>query len=40
MFPYDAAILAAVEASPRSIADVLRILHAIDATSVDADGLK
>ncbi|MGA2120186.1 MAG: DUF5995 family protein [Bryobacteraceae bacterium] len=40
MFPYDAAILAAVEAAPRSIADVLRILHAIDATSVDADGLK
>jgi hypothetical protein len=40
MFPYDAALVAAVGAAPQSIADVLRILHAIDAASVDADGLK
>ena len=40
MFPYDAALVAAVGAAPQSIADVLRILHAFDAASVDADGLK
>jgi hypothetical protein len=40
MVPYDAALVAAVGAAPQSIADVLRILHAIDAASVDADGLK
>jgi len=40
MFPYDAVLLAAVQATARSISDVLRILQTIDATCVDADGLK
>jgi hypothetical protein len=40
MFPYDAALLAAVQAAPQSIPDVLQILQNIDATCVDGDGLK
>jgi hypothetical protein len=40
MFPYDPALLAAVQATPQSINDVLQILHTIDSTCVDADGLK
>jgi hypothetical protein len=40
MLPYDAALLATVQEVPQSIPDVLRILEAIDATCVDADGLK
>jgi hypothetical protein len=40
MFPYDAALIAAVAAAPQSIAEVLATLHAIDATCADADGLK
>jgi len=40
MFPYDAALLAAVETAPQSIAEVLRTLHAIDAICIDTDGLK
>jgi hypothetical protein len=40
MFPYDPSLLAAVETAPQSIADVLQILHAIDATCADTDGLK
>ena len=40
MFPYDAAILAAVQTKPQNIADVLKIMHAIDATCIDEDGLK
>jgi len=40
MFPYDATLLATVEATPQSIADVLGIMQAIEATCVDADGLK
>ena len=40
MFSYDAALLAAVKAAPQSVAEVLRILQAIDAACVDGDGLK
>jgi len=40
MFPYDAALLAAVQAAPQSIPDVLQSLHTIDTTCVDGDGLK
>lgn len=40
MFPYDAALLAAVETAPQSIAEVLQTLHAIDTTCIDTDGLK
>ena len=40
MFPYDATLLAAVQAAPQSIPDVLQTLQTIGATCVDADGLK
>jgi hypothetical protein len=40
MFPYDATLLATVEAAPQSVSDVLRILQSIDATCIDGDGLK
>lgn len=40
MFPYDAALLAAVQVTPQSVADVLGILQTIEATCVDGDGLK
>ena len=40
MFPYDAALLSAVENAPQSIAGVLQILHTIETTCDDADGLK
>jgi hypothetical protein len=40
MFPYDAAILAAVQTPPAAVDDVIRILQAIDALCVDGDGLK
>jgi hypothetical protein len=40
MFPYDATLLAIVQASPQSIPDVLQVLHRIDATCIDGDGLK
>ena len=40
MFPYDAALLAAVQAAPQSISDVVQSLQTIDATCVDGDGLK
>jgi hypothetical protein len=40
MFPYDAALLAAVQAAPQSISDVLQILQTIDRTCDDGDGLK
>jgi hypothetical protein len=40
MFPYDPALLAAVQAPPQSIADVVQILQAIEATCTDGDGLK
>ena len=40
MFPYDATLLATVQAGPQSIADVLQIMQTIDATCTDVDGLK
>ena len=40
MFPYDAAILAEVQAAPQSIPEVLQILQSIDAICMEADGLK
>ena len=40
MFPYDATLLATVQAAPQSISDVLQILRTIDTTCVDGDGLK
>jgi hypothetical protein len=40
MFPYDPTILAAVQAAPQSIADVLQALRTIDGTCEDGDGLK
>jgi hypothetical protein len=40
MFPYDPAILAAVQTQPANIADVFTIMHTIDAACVDTDGLK
>ena len=40
MFPYDGTLLAAVKTSPRSVGDVLAIMHTIDATCADGDGLK
>jgi hypothetical protein len=39
-FPYDPALMRAVQTAPGSIADVLQALHTIDATCVDGDGLK
>jgi len=40
MLPYDARLLATVEAAPQSIPEVLQVLQDIDTTCVDADGLK
>jgi len=40
MFPYDATLLATVQAAPQSIADVLQTLRSIDCTCMDGDGLK
>jgi hypothetical protein len=40
MFSYDDVLLAAVEATPRSISDVLQTLQTIETTCVDTDGLK
>jgi Family of unknown function (DUF5995) len=40
MFPYDATLLATVQASPQSVSDVLKSLQTIDTTCVDGDGLK
>jgi hypothetical protein len=40
MFSYDPALRAAVDASPRSIGEVVQILQAIEATCADGDGLK
>src|ERR1700736_1762661 len=40
MFPYDPAILAAVQNAPQTIPDVLRAMQTIDSTCVDEDGLK
>lgn len=40
MFPYDPLLVSALQASPTSIADVLRLMQTIEATCVDGDGLK
>src|SRR5215211_1449356 len=40
MFPYDPQLLAAVERPPETIADVLATMQAIDALTVEGDGLK
>ena len=40
MFPYDRAILAAVQVKPQNIADVFKTMQTIDATCADEDGLK
>ena len=40
MFPYDPALLAAVQTTPRSIAEVLATMQAIDSVLPDGDGLK
>ena len=40
MFPYDAALLAALEPPPATIADVVRAMETIDAACVPGDGLK
>ena len=40
MFPYDPALLIAVQTPPQSIADVLRTMQMIEVTCFDGDGLK
>ncbi len=40
MFPYNPALLAAVQTPPHSIADVLQIMQAIGTICIDGDGLK
>jgi hypothetical protein len=40
MFPYDPALLAAVRVVPQTLADVLQIMHSVDALLPDGDGLK
>ena len=40
MFSYDPTLLAVVQTTPRSIADVLTALQTIDSTCIDGDGLK
>lgn len=40
MFPYDSELLAAAEATPKTIADVVAIMQAIDALCINGDGLK
>ena len=40
MFPYEAALLTAVQAAPQTIPDVLQILRTIDTTCDGGDGLK
>lgn len=40
MFPYDAAILAAARTPLHSVADVIQTMQAIEASCLDADGLK
>jgi hypothetical protein len=40
MFPYDPAILAAVQVKPQNIADVFKTMRTIDATCANEDGLK
>ena len=40
MFPYDTALLTAVEPTPQTIPDVLQILENIQSICIDGDGLK
>jgi hypothetical protein len=40
MFPYDAALLAAVQTAPQSISDVVQSLQSIDTICAGHDGLK
>ena len=40
MFPYDAALLAAVQPAPQSVPDVVQTLQTIGAVCGDGDGLK
>ena len=40
MFPYDPALLAAVQTTPQTIPDVVQILQTIESTCADGDGLK
>src|ERR1700722_5477074 len=40
MFPYDDVLLATVQATPRSISDVLETLQTIETRCADAGGLK
>jgi hypothetical protein len=40
MFPYDPQLLACLQNPPASIADVLATMQAIDALTIDGDGLK
>jgi hypothetical protein len=40
MFPYDPDLLAAIQATPQSIADVVAIMQIIDSHCINGDGLK
>ena len=40
MFPYDPDLLAAVQAAPQSVTDVISIMQTIDAHCINGDGLK
>src|ERR1035437_10687824 len=40
MFPYDPALLAAVQQTPQTIADVVQLLESIQNICADGDGLK
>lgn len=40
MFPYDATLLAAVEGTPQTVADVVAMLDKIQSICADGDGLK
>jgi hypothetical protein len=40
MFPYDDALLATVQATPKTISDVIETLKTIETACADADGLK
>jgi hypothetical protein len=40
MFPYDPTLLAAARPTPQSVADVIQMMEAIEATCADGDGLK
>jgi hypothetical protein len=40
MFPYDPALLAAVQTDPQTLGDVLGIMHTMDGILPEADGLK